>query len=189
MRTEQIKVFKFEELKPEIQEKVLDNFRNSENYLNYEWYEYFFENFKEDLNKISVDFESLNFDLYRNEISFSNINILDDEKFINSFMNNDDKIFNSLNEKNEISFSVGISENGYVSLDYDTEEDLTEEDYNQLKLKIEELEAQATEFLRDKLKQYLNQLHKEYEYLLSDEAIKDTIDINEYEFEENGEQF
>ena len=36
------------------------------------------------------------------------------------------------------------------------------------------------------LNDYLSLLSNEYEYLISDEAIKETITANEYEFYENG---
>lgn len=52
---------------------------------------------------------------------------------------------------------------------------------------IENLEQLEKDFLRDILKEYHKILKNEYEYLQSDEAIKNTIESNDYEFLENGE--
>lgn len=55
---------------------------------------------------------------------------------------------------------------------------------------IDELEGTqedlAIDFKNDLLKEYANILQKESDYLLSDEAVKETIEANEYTFEENG---
>jgi hypothetical protein len=51
---------------------------------------------------------------------------------------------------------------------------------------IEELEDEYKDRLCE---EYLSMLRKEYEYLVSDEAIIDIIEANEYEFTEDGELF
>ena len=53
---------------------------------------------------------------------------------------------------------------------------------------IEELEKQITEFIRGKCKELYRSLEKEYDYLTSDEAVKETLIDNDYEFDEEGNQ-
>ena len=53
----------------------------------------------------------------------------------------------------------------------------------------EEVEEKLTEKLKEILKGFLNRLQEEYSTLNSDEAIKDHIIMNEFEFEKNGERF
>ena len=50
----------------------------------------------------------------------------------------------------------------------------------------DEIEALEADFLKSLLEDYSIMLQHEYEYLTSDEAIIETILVNEYEFTENG---
>jgi hypothetical protein len=58
---------------------------------------------------------------------------------------------------------------------------------NLLNDESEEYEDNAHEFLQDLLEDYAILLQQEYEYLTSEESIKESIRANEYEFTEDGE--
>jgi hypothetical protein len=184
METKKINVYSFEELKPEIQEKVLNNFREINT--NYDWYEFIFENFKEEFKEYGLSFESLNFDLYRREISFNKLDVDNLNLFLNKILPIDNKILLSLSNFKDFDYYYNIDDNGNFIID-----DYDEEDLNQ-KVTIEDLkliEDTATEFLKDKLREMLKYLDDEYNYLLSDESIKETIECNEYKFLKDGRQF
>lgn len=51
---------------------------------------------------------------------------------------------------------------------------------------IEDLEKEITNFIRGKCKELYGSLEKEYDYLTSDEAVKETLIDNDYEFDEEG---
>ena len=51
---------------------------------------------------------------------------------------------------------------------------------------IEDLEKEITNFIRGKCKELYSSLSKEYDYLTSDEAVKETLIDNDYEFDEEG---
>jgi hypothetical protein len=51
----------------------------------------------------------------------------------------------------------------------------------------EEMEELCAEFKKDLEHEYLKMLRDEYEYLTSEEAIKETIEANSYEFDEDGD--
>ena len=53
---------------------------------------------------------------------------------------------------------------------------------------IEDLEKEITNFIRGKCKELYSSLSKEYDYLTSDEAVKETLIDNDYEFDEEGNQ-
>ena len=78
--------------------------------------------------------------------------------------------FNFLNERDTLvrKFSDGIN--------FDV---VTEENAHEFDQECDELEEQ---FLEDLLSDYADILQKQYEYLYSDEAIKETIEANGYEF-------
>lgn len=70
---------------------------------------------------------------------------------------------------------------------------LTEEEYADAVDDLErdyedEIERMATEYERELLEEYSLILQHEYEYLLSDEAVAESIIINEYKFTEDGER-
>jgi len=185
MRIQQIQVFKFEELKKDIQEKVIDNLREIN--VDYDFcFDYLLEDFKKQLNKFGLDCDSFEYDLYRNEFNFYKLSIDDREKVINQFLTKEDKILNLLSN-NDVYFDIGFSDNS-ISVNYETEEEKTEEEYKAIQEKAEEIEEEINEFLLNKRNEFLKILKKEYSSLLEDEAIKDTIEANEYEFKENGEQ-
>jgi len=53
---------------------------------------------------------------------------------------------------------------------------------------IENLEKQITDFIRGKCKELYYSLEREYDHLTSDEAVKETLIDNDYEFDEEGNQ-
>jgi len=176
MKTKQIQVFKFEELKKDIQEKLLDRHRDFNT--NFDWYSFLFEGFKEELNKIGLDCEGFYFDLYDRTISFNNQTITDQELFINSVLSVEDKILIKLQEED-----LSEDENKFIELDLN-ERGIIEDCQEILKPEYTE---KLTEFIKDKLNKFLKNLDEEYEHLTSDESIKESLIINEYEFLKNGD--
>jgi len=183
------KVYNFDELKEEIKEKVLDNFRFAE-VENESWYEFLIEDFKQKLNnEYGIDFNNIYFSLDRdNYIYLDKPQIIDEEKFIYSIYLEDrrkaEKTLRKLKEEEnkedeeefyiniETNFYGGGSAKNYISCNTDR---INEEEY--------------TEFLNDILNDFKKQLSISYEDSISDENVKDFIEMNEYEFLENGEQF
>jgi hypothetical protein len=92
MRTEQIKLYEFNELKPQIQEEVIEKNR----YINvegFEWWEFCYEQFKEELQSIGVSCENFYFSIDRiRHIYMENPSIENEEKFLNSALNKNEQI-------------------------------------------------------------------------------------------------
>ena len=59
---------------------------------------------------------------------------------------------------------------------------------DRVETQVKELEEIILSEVRDLSRQIYRELEKEYEYLVSDEAIAETIRSNEYEFDKNGNQ-
>jgi len=51
----------------------------------------------------------------------------------------------------------------------------------------DEIQDKVTDWARKKSVKLYSDLEKEYDYLTSDEAVKETIEMNDYEFDEDGE--
>lgn len=72
---------------------------------------------------------------------------------------------------------------------FDDEEACDEMDVRDYRKLEEDLEELKTDFEQELLEEYFSILRKEYNYLTSREAIIESIEANEYEFDENGEMF
>jgi hypothetical protein len=176
MRTETVirEIYTFEELSEKAKEKALRKLSNIN--LEHNWWQFEYE------DAANIGLKLTAFDLDRNKHA--------EGFFLNSATEVADKImkehgnqcetyktaFNFLNERDTLvrKFSDG------ANFDVVTEENAYEFDQE-----ADELEEQ---FLEDILNDYSDILQKQYEYLYSDEAIKETIECNGYEFTVDGEQ-
>lgn len=176
MRTETVtrEIYTFEELSERAKEKAIEKLSNIN--LDHNWWQFEYE------DAANIGLKLTAFDLDRNKHA--------EGFFYNSATEVADKImsehgnqcetyktaFNFLNERDTLvrKFSDG------VNFDVVTENNAYEFDQE-----ADELEEQ---FLEDILSDYSDILQKQYEYLYSDEAIKETIEANGYEFTEDGEQ-
>ena len=189
MRTKTIKIYKFEELSKEAKNKAIEDQMSNESYLDYEWFDYLHEGFIEELNTIGVNCKEFYWDLYRNErFKAKDIEVTDNQKLLKSAGLTKWLIINELrNEKTEI-YSIGLSENGEaeVEIDFENEDNLSDEEYVDREKEVEELNEKITDFMEEKFEEFLGRLQKDYDYLMSDEGIKEDLEANDYEFNEDG---
>ncbi len=189
MRTKTIKIYKFEELSKEAKNKAIEDQMSNESYLDYEWFDYLHEGFIEELNTIGVNCKEFYWDLYRNErFKAKDIEVTDNQKLLKSAGLTKWLIINELrNEKTEI-YSIGLSENGEaeVEIDFENEDNLSDEEYVDREKEVEELNEKITDFMEEKFEEFLGRLQKDYDYLMSDEGIKEDLEANDYEFSIDG---
>lgn len=172
MRTIETKVYKFDELSESAQERAIEKLWDIN--VDHEWYEFTFDDAKE----IGLKIET--FDIsYRNNIqgkllenAYDVAQLItknhgeqcDTHKLAAKYISN----WNALVEKH----SDGINK-----------ERVSEEHEDEFDEQASDLD---NEFERELLEEYLTILRKEYDYLTSAEAIKETIECNEYEFTKDG---
>lgn len=192
MRTKQIKIYKFEELSKEAKEKAIENQRNNEGYLDYQWFDYLHEGFIEELNTMGVDCEGFEWDLYRSrDFKAEELNVTDNQKLLKSAGLTKWLIINELRaDKTEI-YDIGLDEYGKADVEFEQKEDYdyeqwSDEEYSDREKEAEEIEDKITEFIKEKFKKFWERLNKDYSYLLSDEGIKNDLEANDYEFNEDG---
>ena len=189
MKTEQVNVYKFSELSPKVQEEVLDKMREINT--DYDWYDSDFEGFKEQLDKMGLSCDSFVFDLIERDCYMIKPHIDDIRKFLKSAFSDNEKLlyeieeeqkkeFEALIDKLEEEYNFGIKEsNGRSGYNYveglDEVGEILGYDYD--------------EHIKDTMKDFLKQLQESYDYLESDEAIRETILSNEYYFLEDGERW
>lgn len=198
METKTINVYKFDELKPEIQKMVIAE--NCEINISDEWYDYLIEDaIAEIKKKTKLEFN-------RKEINF---NILD--RCNNAYIDARD-IINQLSQKYPNFVELSLPSKFGVYTNYHgggISSKLIKSDFRMDFCKLENTETETVKFavqeklnekilrnikddlmeIQDILAKLFNSLYEQYYYLVSDEAIKDTLIINEYEFLENGSRW
>ena len=168
MRTIRIKLYKFNELSETAKQKAIDEWRNN----NYDDSSLAWEQIKDDAKEIGLKIISLDdnrpnkgeFMLAANEVAQNILNThgkdCETYKTASSFMEEWQPVFgNYMDESNK---------------DYESQE--SEE-------KLMELED---EFLKSLLEDYRIMYNTDIEYQNSDEYITETIEVNNYEFTEDG---
>lgn len=164
MRTIEINVYKFKELDKQTQRKVIEN----NTYINVEdtfWY-YFI---KEEFMRLGLEIRS--FDLDRG--SFAEIHIEDFEETSNNIIDEfGDNVPIQKTAKNY------IDEYNKIQANFKEDEDIERE-----------LEILDEKYQREYSADILSYLREQYDYQVSDEAIIETIEANDYNFTWNGEIF
>jgi hypothetical protein len=163
MRIKEVKVYKFDELSDKVKDKVIENL--SDINTDYDWYESIYEDAGQ------IDLEITGFDLYHREISGKFLNLGSAEDCANVIVDNHGSTTETY--KTASAYLSGVER-------WKENHSQTEDD------DLEEHEALDREFLHSLLQDYLFILQKSYDYQTSRKAIIETIEANEYEFEENG---
>jgi Lhr-like helicase len=164
MKTIEINVYKFKELDKQTKEKVIDNYR----YINVEdtfWYDFI----KEDFIRLGLEIRS--FDLDRG--SFAEIHIEDFEETSKNIIEEfGDNVPIQKTAKNY------IDEFNKIQANFKEDEDIERE-----------LEILDEKYQREYSADILSSLREDYDYQVSDEAIIETIEANDYNFTWNGKIF
>lgn len=206
MKTISINTYKFEELDEAAQETAIENFRNI-NVEFFDWHDFELDYWKERLAEMGFMDAEIQFSGFRCQgdgVSFTaNVDI---RKMLDCIIRNSPYLaikdfygLLKLHEKDmvELDCSCERIDNHYahentcrarIWSDYYLE-NATEVFHDWFIETVDRLE-QEIEDLRYRVSQDIYfSLRKEYEYLTSEEAIKETIKANDYDFLENGEMF
>ena len=194
MRIAKKKVLKFDELSDEVQEKVIQYFR--ENFFNYEWWDSVYEDAKEIGKRIGVDISNIYFSgfwsqgdgaCFEGSYTYKKQAV----KKVKEYAPKDEELYRIVVELQKIqkqvfySITASVKQSGHYYHKYctDINVDMAE---NIKQKKFAELEDAICELLRDFMDWIYQQLRVQCEYLTSEEAIKETIEANEYEFTADG---
>jgi hypothetical protein len=188
-KTIKIKTYTFDELKDEVKEKVLEKYRDINVYFD-GWHDFIIDDWKmrlEDLGYEDVKIYYTGFYSQGDGACFeANVNI---DKWIKKHKAGR-KFRKLLNEVRAGNYAqIWIKHSGLyyhensAGVLFEGESELSERAYNQLKEMADWVEEERYELS----KKIYRDLEKEYDYLLSDEAVIETIKANDYAFLENGE--
>lgn len=164
MRTETIEIFKFEELSPEAQQKTIKELWDLN--VDHEWWDMTYEDAK------TIGLKIDGFDIGRG----NNI----DTEMLYGGSEVAEGIIEEHGEGCQTYVIAKKHEQLFKDLDkkYADNEELT--DFEEESFELD------SDFKEELQAEYLNMLHRESEYLMSEEAIKQTIVSNEYEFTVEG---
>ena len=154
-----VNVYHFEELSDEAKQVAIRD--NAEINVHYDWWDCTYETWSE----MGVRIDS--FDLYRQHVGINFLYDYEDvAQSILSFFGEDNDTYAFAKE-----YLEQVKKLDEESEDYDSDKDAIEEEFY--------MEIENTIF---------NWLRTEYEWLVSDEAIAETLEINQVDFLENGKR-
>lgn len=168
MKTIKVKLYSFNELSKEAQNKALSKYVTIN--VEHDWYDSIYEDAEQ------VGLKITGFDLDRNKHATGQL-ILSTLEVAQNIINNHGENCNTYKTAQKF-----LEEHAPIFADYMDE---NSEHYESLEQegKLQDLES---DFKNDLLTEYANILQKEYDYLTSDEQVKETILANEYTFEADG---
>lgn len=171
MQTKTYTVYKFDELSEKAQEKALDNLRDINT--DHEWWEFTYE------DAANVGLRITSFDLDRNRHATGEFMVLGGgEQCAELILREHGPKMNTYKTA-----AAYLKELEALSAKYPNREDSDHEDHE---AHMEAAGLLEDEFLTNLLEDYSVMLQNEYEYLSSDEGIKETIAANDYDFTEDG---
>ena len=176
----------FNELTEEEKQEVLDRFRHIN--IDYDWWDWIIDEFIEKVDKkigVIIDKSEIEFNLDRGayfsvsgDVYGRIAELFSDKAKVEIYGSKKLAYYHSEFPYNSWTFS-DIDEFDIDVYGYDDEE-ISDKECEEIKEKVR---AKLWELAR-LLEEYFNILRDEYNYLTSDEAVKDTIIANEYEFDE-----
>jgi hypothetical protein len=171
MKTIRIKVYKFNELSQDAQYKAIEKLNDIN--VDFDWWEYTYQDAKE------IGLKITSFDLDRNRHAKGEF-ILSAAEVAQNIINNHGESCETYKTASNFLESWQPIFNAYMDEENEKYESREAE---------EEMQEIEEEFLNSLLEDYSIMLQNEYKYLQSDEAIKETIEANDYDFLANGELF
>jgi hypothetical protein len=193
MREAIVKVYKYNELSDEAKKKALDWMRGTA-YLDYEWYDFLIQAWKEKLENAGFVEPKIRFTGFWSQGDGASFDCkrIDIAKWLKA----EDylKKFSSLAKQIEDEAIVACIDKNVYGNNYCHERtryvEISDDGTDGIDLAlVDELEKLMEQHRLSLCEDIYKELEKEYEYLMSDEVVINSIETNGYEFEENGKVF
>ena len=188
-------VYKFDELSESAKQKAIEDYRQEG--FDYDWYDAVYEDAKQIGKILGIEIDNIYFSGFSNQgdgacFEGKYAYIKGSAKEIKDHAPQDEELhriareLQKLQKKNFYSLSATVKQSGHYSHEYCTEINVYDNlnSYGDVTI---ETEKALSELLRDFMRWIYKQLEQDWDYLSSDEQIIETIQANEWEFDENGE--
>ena len=173
MRTIETNVYTFDELSEDMQEKAIENLYDINT--SFDWWELTYD------DAANIGLKITSFELDRHRHAEGELNFAANEVAANILKEHGEGCETHKTATNFLKDWAGLVEK---YSDGEKLDQVTEDNEFLFDQEADELEE---EFLKSILEDYSIMLQKEFEYLQSEEAIKEAIEANEYEFTVDGE--
>lgn len=192
-------VYKFDELSDEAKEKAIEDYRVDG--LNYEWWDYIFEDAKRMGALMGIQVDNIYFSGFSSQgdgacFEGSYEYVKGSVKAIADETGGTDKDLIAITKglqaeqrRNFYGLSASVKQRGHYSHEFCTVIDVADNRENAPWQVSDGVEEAIKDLLRDFMRWIYRNLEREFDYLNSDEAITETIEVNEYEFLENGRMY
>lgn len=188
--TKKYDVYTYDELSKEAQEKVLENLHDIN--VNYEWYEFEFEEMIESLTKMGFEDADIRFSGFYSQGDGACFTAnLDIDKLVKYFKLKTK--YSHLLKTHNITGCIRANDSHYshantMSIDIDIERKDDKEMYTE-STEQENFEEEILDLARTEADKIYDGLQKTYEYLTSEDSTVETIKANEYAFLKDGTPF
>lgn len=195
MREESVKIYQFNELSDSAKETARDEYRNIG--MQYTWWDCAINDVKEIGKLMGIDIDSVYFSgfwsqgdgaCFTGEYEYKKGSV----KAVKEYAPLDEELHKiaeylvSIQKRHFYSLYTRVSHSGRYNHEYCTHFDITDH-------RGVEVPDDTEEALKDALRDYMRWIYKrlesEYEYLTSDAAIDESIEVNQYEFLETGKWY
>lgn len=188
-------VLKFDELSEEAQETAIERYR--EGNLDYDWW--YYDDAKQAAAYMGIEIDDIYFSGFSSqgdgacfEGSYSyqkgGVKAIKDYAPLDTRLHQIAQDLQDIQKKSFYGLHASVKHSGHYYHENCTDISVERDDYNGNAM-TEDAEEAIIEALRDFMRWIYKQLEKEYDYLNSDEAIKETIEVNEYEFTAEGKRY
>lgn len=187
MRVETKEIYTFEELLPDVQQKVIDNNRDWN--VDYNWWEFAYDEIEEHWSLYGIRIvrnkrSGMYFDLDRGSYFYAdNVYVEDYDKLCGAFGICKRSVEGQILDGN-VKFGVRHFGGGNAKIIVEVASGYDDRDIDGEIAGI--LEERMIELVDNLCSQALTYLQQEYDYLTSDEAVRDSIIANEREFDWEG---
>ena len=188
-------VYKFDELSESAKQKAIDDYRQDG--FDHDWWDAVYEDAKQIGEVIGIEIDNIYFSGFSSQgdgacFEGKYAYAKGSAKEIKDHAPQDEELhriardLQKLQKKNFYSLSAKVKQSGHYSHEYCTEIEVYDNlnSYGDVTI---ETEKALSELLRDFMRWIYKQLEQDWDYLSSDEQIIETIQANEWEFDENGD--
>lgn len=195
MRIIETKAYQLHELSSEAQEKAIDNFRNHESYLDYGWWDFVYEDAKIIASLFGLEIDEIYFSGFYSQgdgacfegyYSYKKGGL----KAVEEYAPTDMELYGIVKGLQDIQrkYFYGLTASTKHRGHYCHSGCMAVSVYQNAGMDYAniDVEREITDLLRQFADWIYSKLKDEYKYLMSDEAVRATIELNEYEFDEEG---
>jgi len=189
MKTITKNLYSFEELDKEIQDKIINE--NTDINIQGEWWDFLFEDFNLELENIGLTSKDFYYDLDRGSYFKIEKPYVKDERIFLQATGNEKELFllDLLESVTETEITeINISENNrhyVVDIHYTNDGEKFADEITNI---ADRMAGNIDDYMEKLTDKFLKILQEHHDYLLSDEAIEETIIANEYYFTEDGKR-